>query len=520
MKNKNRTNPKAVEKELRETKKKLRESEEKNHLLSQSITAGYILCTAIYDKAGSPFDYQIIEINRSFEKITGNKANNIQGKTILEVFKETGERLIQECGKKVMANTPANVEYLSKRLGKWLNVTAHPLGAFQVVTLVRDVTDQKQTELECRRINRVESIEKSLGGIAHDFNNQLQVILGYASLALEFTENEHQKHSLKTIENSAKVLKSETKRLIDSLKEQPCSLEIISPRKIVGDELKFIPGISSEFKYDNNLPTSLWKIKVDCKQIENVILNLQLNAYAAMKASGGGTLCIQGNNLELTNANNCYDLPPGKYVHLSFRDEGHGIPEKFLDKIFERGFSTKTNSKKESGLGLYNSRRIIEWHGGKMTVESEQGNGATFHIYLPAMESSAEEEISEKHMAQALQLKILILDDEPSIRELLQDMLANMHHITETSRYGTEAIDKYREAFESRSAYDLVILDLTIPGGIGGKVVFKELQLINPSIRAIISSGSLEMVECRGVINLQKPYGFKDLEEAIFRAMS
>lgn len=512
----NSINPEELKKELEETREKLRESEEKNRLLFQSIKSGCLLCDAIYDETNNlPIDYRIIECNLSFEKMIGVKAEEIKGKTILGFFRETGRRLIKECGQKIKVNNPANIEYLSKRLGKWLNVTAHPLGQNQVVTLVRDTTDQKRIELERQKIQKSEATEFLAGGIAHDFNNLLTVMLGHASLGMEFTDDEKQRYTFRVIISAINGAINLTQKLISLSINQPRSLQKITIRTLIEDVMNFTLGRNSKPNCDNSVPFSLWQIYADYEEIARVIRNLAINAKQAMILESG-TICIEGENLELPE-NNCHCLPPGKYIHISFKDDGHGIPSEFLPKIFDPYASTKIG--KGSGLGLSISRSIIERYGGRITAESEQGKGATFHIILPATIDSVPEEIVKSFLDESESINILIMDDNPEIRDLLKSILEYLGHTVQTSKYGLDAIEKYRKAFEEKIFFDLVILDLTIPGRMDGMETLKELRSINPDVKAIISSG-YEISEKNGITKLTKPYGIDNVKKAIFRAMS
>jgi CheY-like chemotaxis protein len=211
-------------------------------------------------------------------------------------------------------------------------------------------------------------------------------------------------------------------------------------------------------------------------------------------------------------------LPPGKYVHISLADEGTGIPKKYLVKVFDPYFSTKQEG---SGLGLAVCHSIINNHDGHMTVESEYGNGTTFHIYLPASQRKPEAKAVLTEESRRSGEKILIMDDDENILTVAVNMLNLMGYKTETARDGTEAISLYKQAMLDEQMFDGVLLDLTIPGGMGGRETLQQLATIDPEIKAIVSSGytndpimtDYQAHGFRGAVT--KPYNMQQLGQAL-----
>jgi CheY-like chemotaxis protein len=229
------------------------------------------------------------------------------------------------------------------------------------------------------------------------------------------------------------------------------------------------------------IPENLWPVEIDVGQISQVINNIVINANQAMPE--GGVIEIEAENL-IINEGNEWQLKPGRYVRMSFKDEGIGISEKHLSKIFDPYFTTKQAG---SGLGLATTYSIIHRHGGIITVESQVEIGTTFSICLPASEKVILEKEEDKLITG--KGKILVMDDEAPLKKMLAKILAQLGYESEFAKDGVEALRMVKEAKNVKESYDAVILDLTIPGGMGGKEAIKKLIEIDPEIKAIVSSG-------------------------------
>jgi two-component system, cell cycle sensor histidine kinase and response regulator CckA len=257
-----------------------------------------------------------------------------------------------------------------------------------------------------------------------------------------------------------------------------------------------------------SISKDLWPAEVDVGQISQVINNIVINANQAMPK--GGIIQVAAENLIIEDR---YGLPvkPGRYIRISIKDQGVGIDENHFLHIFDPYFTTKQEG---SGLGLATTYTIIKKHEGHITVESQLGVGTTFHIYLPASDKA----IPEKEEAKLIkgQGRILVMDDEAPIRKMIGRMLGNLGYESEFANDGAEAIRMVKEVKESGKPYDAVILDLTIPGGMGGKEAINKLLEIDPEVKAIVSSGYSD----DPVLAIFQEYGFKGMIPKPFESLS
>jgi CheY-like chemotaxis protein len=246
----------------------------------------------------------------------------------------------------------------------------------------------------------------------------------------------------------------------------------------------------SNLKAKFNFPDNLWPVEVDKRQIGQAIHNVIMNAREAMP--DGGLLEVSAENV--TSDDDLSNLRNGKYVKISITDFGIGIAQKNLDKIFNPYFSTKKmGNKKGTGLGLSICHSIIQKHGGNVTVESKYRHGTTFHIYLPGANGKSPAQRNADAAEQEIPVfgegRILVMDDEAMIRKLAGELLSYLGYDVDFALDGAEAIQRYKEAMDSKQPFDAVILDLTVKGGMGGKETIEKLVKIDPQVVAILSSG-------------------------------
>jgi len=364
-----------------------------------------------------------------------------------------------------------------------------------------DITERKKMEEELLKAQKLESVGILAGGIAHDFNNILTVILGNISITKSEAEPESRMFNyLSKAESACGRAKNLTQQLLTFAKGGAPVKKIVSLAGLLKESVSFAlhgTNINCEF----SLAKDLSPVEVDEGQISQALNNLIINAEQAMPE--GGTIKLEAENINLRDG----EIPPlgrGKYVRIALRDRGIGIPARHLGKIFDPFFSTK---EKGSGLGLSTVYSIVTNHSGTVMVESQIGEGTTFFIYLPASERAPEEkEKTEKKIASGAG-RILVMDDEIAVREVIAEHLEKIGYQTECAADGTEAVTIYRKAAQTGRPFNAVILDLTVPGGGGGRETLQELKKIDPGVKAIVASG----YSTDPVISDYKEYGFRGI---------
>jgi nitrogen-specific signal transduction histidine kinase/ActR/RegA family two-component response regulator len=362
----------------------------------------------------------------------------------------------------------------------------------------RDITERKRLEQELLRSQKLEAIGTLAGGIAHDFNNLLQGIFGYISLAkMTIADKQRTQTMLEQAEQALHMSVNLTTQLLTFAKGGKPLKTTVHLQPLIENAARFALS-GSRADYSIRSYHDLWAAEVDKGQFGQVIQNIVLNAEQAMP--DGGTIEITARNVRAPKKE-LPSLPKGRYVEIAVRDTGIGIPANYLRKIFDPYFTTK---EKGSGLGLATSYSIVKNHGGLIDVVSAPGTGTTFFIYLPAIE--AEREVDEVLSVSACirNAKILIMDDEELVRNTACALIRSLGHEADVAVDGESAVSKYQAARESGSPFDIVILDLTVRGGMGGREAIERLRVIDPGVRAIVSSGYSDS----DVIAAYQKYGF------------
>jgi len=388
-----------------------------------------------------------------------------------------------------------------------------------VVLVFRDVTKQYHLEEEMQRIERLSSLGVLAGGIAHDFNNFLMGILGSFSMIQLVADNPEVERLAHVGESAAERARDLTSQLLTFAKGGVPIRRTMSLINLAEETVAFTLR-GSKVGFELTPAADLWLANIDESQICQVVSNLVLNAEQAMP--NGGTIEVSCSNF---SAEPDVDLPlqPGRYLKLSIEDEGIGIPDDLLPQIFDPFFTTK---QKGSGLGLSTCFSIIQKHGGHVRVESALGEGTRFEVFLPAaVEDEAPDDEDETPSIQLRTGRILVMDDDPVVRDVLDSMLSVLDFKVEFAPDGAAAIERYRSALDSDEAFDMVILDLTVPGGMGGKEAAEKLLEIDADVRAIASSGystDAVMSDFRSfgfVGAIAKPYNVDALEQLLYSLM-
>ena len=443
---------------------------------------------------------RIVLFNRAAEKITGWKADEAVGRPLGEVYyvvREGARRQgsyagIGDPGEGFLPAGSSINSLLVSRTGeeKIVNDIAAPIldsssRIVGVVLVFTDITEDRRIDEEIQKAQRLESIGLLAGGIAHDFNNFLTIILGNISLAKKyFGETDDLYRLLSSAEKATLRSRDLTRQLLTFSKGGTPMKHIASINEVIDEPVRFAMAGSS-IKCDIQVPDDLWPVEIDTGQMDQVIQNLIINATQAMPE--GGSIRIRGEN-QILPADNPLCMPGGKYVRVQVEDEGKGIEPALLNKIFDPYFTTKN---KGSGLGLTTAYSIVKQHEGFLFVDSEVERGSVFTIYLPASRETVlvPSSLEEKDLRDGAGGRILLMDDDENIRKITRMLLENLGYRITTTADGAGALELYHRAREEGDPFDAVIMDLTVPGGMGGKECIKRLLVYDPGARAIVVSG-------------------------------
>jgi len=352
------------------------------------------------------------------------------------------------------------------------------------VLVFRDVTEQDRLEQELVRATRLESVGVLAGGIAHDFNNILTAVMGNLTLAqLDVEPGTSVAASLRSAEKAALRARDLTQQLLTFAKGGEPVRAAVQLEAIVREMTSFALH-GSQVKAHFDLAPDLWPADADKGQIGRVVQNVVINAVQAMP--GGGTLRIAARN-DMLDGLSLPGLAPGSYIQIAISDTGEGIRPENLARIFDPYFTTKQTG---TGLGLAAVYSIVKKHRGHVDVESQVGQGTTFRIWLPALrEQVAAVESRAPWSPGRMNGRVLFMDDEQIIRDMATTLLRRFGLSVDCAVDGAEAVEKYRSTLDAGQAYDLVVMDLTVPGGMGGLAAVRELRQLDPKVKAIVSSG-------------------------------
>ena len=496
--------------ERRRTEQALRDSEDRLRLILERMQAGVMLV----DRD----THYIVDVNPVALEMVGAVKGQVIG--------ADARRFFEECKTSGKSNTRQmeridHVEQTLRRIdGVVIPVlrTVVPLvlnGRDYLLENFVNLTDRKRLEEQQARAEKLESIGVLAGGIAHDFNNLLTGILGNISAAKLDMAPETKVHKrLDEAERASVRAKRLTQQLLTLASGGAPVKKITSLTELIRDAANFALR-GSNVRCELSLAQDLWLAEVDEGQIAQVLHNLIINADHAMPE--GGVIQVKAENFEYV-AGSGLSLPEGSYLRISVIDHGIGIAEEHVPKIFDPYFTTKH---KGSGLGLATSYSITKNHGGTMTVVSKLGKGTTFHIYIPATPAEAQQQHPVGLAFRTGTGRILVMDDEEIIRALTHDILTTLGYDVEVTAEGRDAVEIYKKARESGRPFDVVIMDLTIPGGLGGKEAIQEILKIDPGVKGIVSSGYSDdpvMADYKRygfAAVVAKPYGIRELSEVV-----
>jgi PAS domain S-box-containing protein len=477
---------------------------------------------------------RVLLLNRVAESLTGWTAAEAEGRALREVMplvaRETRApvadpvRAVVETGRHF--ELPAQ-SLLVSREGREFVVadSAAPIRdassrIIGVVIAFRDVTDKLRVEEQLRNAQKLEALGILAGGLAHDFNNLLTGIFGYIDLARTMrSSTDRVEHNLKSALSVLERARGLTRQLLTfSRAGQPITRPVPLAPLLEGAARFVLSGSAVSAVFD--LAPGLWPCQADEQQIDQAVDNLLLNARQAMP--DGGTIAIGAAN-EIVEVGTRLPLAPGRHVRIWIRDQGTGIPHELHTKVFDPFFTTKPSG---SGLGLTTTYSIVKKHNGCIELVSEPGSGTTFTLHLPAAAETPAAAGAAEELPVTGEGRILVMDDEEYVRDVAREVLELLGYTVEAVADGDAAIAAFERARRTGAPFDLMILDLTVPGGLGGLATLAQVTAIEPAVRALATSGysgDAVMADPQGhgfVGGLVKPFTIAELSAAVTAALS
>jgi PAS domain S-box-containing protein len=517
------TDRRVAEEALKESEEKFRvlyEESKRAEEVYRSLINSSADAIAIYDLEGRP-NY----INPSFTEMFGWTLREVKGRRIPFVPESEMEETAAAINGIVKEGKPRQ-GFETKRLTKNGDLIDISISASQyddhegkpagMLVILRDISDTKRLQIQLHQAQKMEAIGTLAGGIAHDFNNLLMGVQGNASLMLLETDPETPRYDrLKNIERQVEMGSKLTSQLLGYARKGRYEIKPTNLNKLIGEISETFGRTRKEIVIHKDLADNLSPIEVDEGQIEQVLLNLFVNASDAM--AGGGTLTLKTMNV---NSNYIgggrYKPKQGNYILLSVADTGTGMDKETMDKIFDPFFTTKEMGR-GTGLGLASAFGIIKGHSGYIDVESKKGYGSTFKVYLPASGKVVGESIGKVEKTVRGSGTILLVDDEEMVLSVGQELLEALGYEVLTARGGREAIEKFKE---KKDQISLIILDMIMPD-MGGGETYDILKEIDKDIRVILSSGYSIEGKATEIMNrgcngfLQKPFKLNQLSQSI-----
>jgi PAS domain S-box-containing protein len=508
--------------ELKRTEAALRESEERFRAVYEAIPDPVAVSRLT--------DSICVDVNDAFVQVSGYLRHEAVGKPAMQLgiwsAPDDRERLLNEFALfREVRNLEANFRCKDGRVLTGL-ISARPLnleGEAHLLSITRDITQLKTAQEEKQRLEaqlvqaqKLEAIGTLAGGIAHDFNNLLMGIQGRNSLMASELDAAHPfMEHLKGIETYVRSATELTRQLLGFARGGKYEVQVVDLNGLLETSAAMFGRTRKEIRLRTRLEPRLWPVEVDRGQIEQVLLNLFVNAWQAMP--GGGELLLRTANVTLEEASRTsVGLPAGRYVGITVSDTGVGMDEATRLRIFDPFFTTKEMGR-GTGLGLASAFGIVKNHGGGIAVSSAKGHGSTFTVYLPASDKTVTATPAGAPAVARGRETILMVDDEPMILEVGRRMLERLGYRVLTTVSGQEAVDLYRQ---DPRAIDLVVLDMIMPA-MGGGDTFDRLKAVDPQVKVLLSSGysingqagAILRRGCRGFI--QKPFNLQEFSQKL-----
>ena len=513
----------AGEMERLDAEAELKKSEQDYRTLFNEMMDGFALHEIICDAHGTPVDYRFLAINPAFERMTGLTEKNLIGRTVLEVFPHTEFQWIETYGKVALTGEPVFFENYSVDLKKYFEVTAYRPAPNQFACIFADITERKQAEAE--KINlqnqlaqsqKMESIGRLAGGVAHDFNNMLQTILGYTEMSIqEVPPDSSLCENFLEIQKAGQRSAELTRQLLAFARKQPIAPFVLDLNDAVVGMLKMLTRLIGENINLVWIPGTIpWLVKMDPSQIDQILVNLSINARDSI--AGKGKITIETDKVEFDDAYCSLhpDFIPGRFVLLTVSDDGCGMDENTIAHIFEPFYTTKEMGR-GTGLGLSTIYGIIKQNQGFINVQSEPGKGTTFNIYFPAQENEfvkVEETLMSTGSPGGTET-ILLLEDEASLLQLVQQMLMKLGYRVLAAGSPGMAIEWMQEY---KDTIHLLITDVVMPE-MSGRELWSQVRLLRKNCKCLYMSGyTKDVIAHQGILEdgvhfIQKPFSTESL---------
>lgn len=474
---------------------------------------------------------RLLFINAKFEDIFGYRAGGILGIPASRIFTDHEQLDIDDTpGPEFLTADQWTGEITTRRN----DGTAFPANLSKTVIrdgqntsmgyiyIVQDLTGSKKVEEELIRAEKLRGLSTLAGGIAHDFNNILTSVLGNLSLAKLYGDDPGKLQTiLERTEQAARKATGLTTQLLTFSKGGEPIQRQVEVRDLLRGALEFALS-GSNVNYRLQLAKNIYPVSIDPDQMNQAVQNIIINAMQAMP--DGGTIIVTAENVIMDQTNRVPGLAGRHYVRIRFTDQGVGIPEEALPRVFDPFYTTKASG---SGLGLATTYSIVRRHKGAVSLESVPDDGTTVVMYLPAVITSEEKPVATAaSLSGAPRGRVLVMDDESSIREVCTEYLNYLGFETVEAEDGETACRIYKEAHQAGDPFDVVIIDMTIPGGMGGQEAIRELLQYDKTVRAIVSSGystSPVMANYRehGFLGMvSKPYQLQDLKRVLEQVLA
>jgi len=477
-------------------------------------------------------DMQVLDVSPSVERFLGYTADELIGRRFqdLNIFAEQSMHEAQEKLNKLLQGDeifPAEYEFITKDgVRKYGEVSTTPLreggNVTKLLSIVRDTTDRKDIEERLLQSQKLEAIGTLSGGIAHDFNNILAIILGHTELAMDLISKKHTAYAkLEQILRASLKARDLIRQILSFSRKTASKKKALHLGALTKETLTLLRSTipaTIEIKQETDCASDI--IMADATQIHQMILNLCTNAEQEMHETGG-ILTVSLTNVDLTEDDilQYQDLKPGTHTKLTVKDTGRGIDADIMNRIFEPFFTTKQKGNvKGTGLGLATVHGIIKQHKGDIHVESRPGAGASFQVYLPVVKAHKPEDTplpSTPHPTGSE--RILVVDDEQQLAEMVQQVLEHLGYTVEIALDGEEALELFRR---QAHAFDLVITDQTMPY-MTGDVLIQKLRTVRNDIPVILCTGHSDLITEKKIqeqgINrfVMKPYKIHTIAKII-----